>query len=159
MRRQNRDKMNETKVPIFLTFDQLETGYSFWQTSGQLPDELLSAQNKWVQIRGFLYKTELNNHEAWILAAEPNLKSCCVASPGKKGSQMLAIGNLPEEMPSPSTAVAVEGHFHFFGEAQGSFYGLHEVSVQPNASSYGVVTLVLVLLVLLLVPAYRHLKI
>lgn len=38
-----------------------------------------------VQIRGFLYQKE---DGSWILAAEPNLRTCCVGAPGKAKGQI-----------------------------------------------------------------------
>lgn len=54
---------------------------------------------KRVHIRGFLYRTEKGE---WVLAAEPNLKSCCI---GKK-SQVQVIGDFPNSF---KTAVTLEG--------------------------------------------------
>jgi hypothetical protein len=148
--------MNETKPHTYLTFDQLERGYSFWQASGRLPEELLNAQNERVHIRGFLYKTELSHNDAWILAAEPNLKSCCVASPGKKGVQLLATGNLLKQMPLRSTAVGLEGHLQFLGAVEGPFYGLSDASMHVNTPSYALPVLGILMVVLI---AYVKIKV
>lgn len=146
------DKVDEIRVPIFLTFEELDRGYSFWQSSGHLPQELLSMQNQLVQIRGFLYKTELNNRGAWILAAEPNLRSCCVGSSGKRGLQLVVTGDLPRE--GSITAVSLKGHLQFPGEIQGPFYGLSDVSLQSDITSYGTITLLIIFLISVL--AWRY---
>ncbi len=56
-----------------------------------------------VQIRGFLYTADDGQQ---ILAAEPNLKSCCVASEAKIGQQIVVLGELPSHQ---RQAVFVQG--------------------------------------------------
>lgn len=47
--------------------------------------------NTRVQIRGFLYATDEGQ---LVLASEPNLKSCCVASEAKKADQLFISGDI-----------------------------------------------------------------
>lgn len=127
-----------------MTFDQLEGAYSSWQATGQLPHELLDDQDQLVQIRGFLYKTALGSEDAWILAAEPNLKSCCMGSSGKRGLQLIATGDLPES--PPSTAVVLQGHLALSVEVQGPFYALSDASLKPSTYSLGSPAILILLL-------------
>lgn len=58
-----------------------------------------------VTIRGFLYESP----EAYkVLAAEPNLKSCCVGSASKRERQLLVTGDL-ESAGSGGSAVTLKG--------------------------------------------------
>ncbi|MBA3815194.1 MAG: hypothetical protein H0X29_01480 [Parachlamydiaceae bacterium] len=45
--------------------------------AGKLPEALKAYQHQQVSIRGFVYRTKDGKN---VLAAEPDLKSCCVAS-------------------------------------------------------------------------------
>ncbi len=59
-----------------------------------------------VRMRGFWYP---QTAEKGILAAYPDLKSCCLSSPAKRGQQILVkgeVGSLP-----PQKVVTVEGIF------------------------------------------------
>jgi hypothetical protein len=59
-------------------------------SSKQLPDALKKYQHQQVSIRGFVYQTA---DGSLLLAAEPNLKNCCVASQGMITRQVMLIGN------------------------------------------------------------------
>jgi hypothetical protein len=74
------------QIPIELSFSQLP------QLNSTTPESLLSLQNELsafhqqtVKIRGFLY---CNPGGQWILASEPNLKTCCIGSSEKIGQQI-----------------------------------------------------------------------
>lgn len=69
-----------------------------------LQRELSAYDQKRVQIRGFLYRSDEGN---WILSAEPNLMTCCVNKQDKIGRIIFVIGSSLEA--SPSQAVTVEG--------------------------------------------------
>ena len=70
-------------------------------------DSVHEFQNEQVKIRGFLYQKD---DGAWILAAEPNLRSCCVGSAKKRESQVWV--NLKHPPASPSLAAYdIEGTF------------------------------------------------
>lgn len=45
---------------------------------------------KWITIRGFLY---LSPTRGWILSSEPNMKSCCVDTDGKRVKQIIVEGD------------------------------------------------------------------
>lgn len=66
-----------------------------------------SLQGKRVEIRGFLYK---NGRDEWILAAEPNLKTCCMGSKEKRDRQLLIIDQIDDlPTPLPLTAITLQG--------------------------------------------------
>lgn len=136
----------EIKEPASLTFEQLGAGYSSWQTTGQLPQEILKNKNQLVQIRGFLYKTLLSEKEAWILAAEPNLKSCCVGSSGKRGLQLVSTGDFPEN--APSAAIMLQGHLELTAGSQGPFYALSDATIQSASYSLNGVMIIAIFLIL-----------
>lgn len=76
------------------------------ETIASLQTELSAFHQQNVKIRGFLYQ---GDGKQWILAAEPNLKTCCIGVPGKIGKQIvLAKPVLPE---APMHAVTVQGVF------------------------------------------------
>lgn len=57
--------------------------------------DLSDFQNQEVEIRGFVY---LSEKKEWILAEEPNLKSCCVGSESKANKQVMLPG-VKDELP------------------------------------------------------------
>ncbi len=87
--------------PDMLSFQQLMN----------LPEEqaknLAERHPQPVRIRGFLYQAADGR---LILAAEPNLKSCCVAAAAMQQRQILVTGTV--DIPHPNNyAVLLEGHF------------------------------------------------
>ncbi len=54
----------------------------------------LVANGKEVKIRGFLYQ---DANKEWILASEPNLKTCCVGSQTKILQQIRVIGTIADQ--------------------------------------------------------------
>lgn len=77
-----------------LTFDQLGT------------PALSNVENKQVRIRGFLYQ---NAQGEWILASQPNLKSCCVGTPSKFHQQIFISNHLSPA--STAYVSTIEGIF------------------------------------------------
>ncbi|MBA3957370.1 MAG: hypothetical protein H0X51_03100 [Parachlamydiaceae bacterium] len=71
-----------------------------------LQREMIRYHDHEIQIQGFLYQ---NPQEQWILASEPNLKTCCIGSTSKI-SQQLFISN-PLQNPSTTSTNTVQGHF------------------------------------------------
>lgn len=114
-----------------LTFDQLHEGYSSWSLSGTFPETLLAYDDQQVMIRGFLYSA---GDEAWILASEPNLKSCCVGASGKRGLQLAVTGSLPKE--PPATALLVQGTLKVTPGSLKSFYALDQAFIIEEPLSF-----------------------
>lgn len=56
-----------------------------------------------VSMRGFLYQTD----DRWILASEPNLKSCCIGSLHKSSTQIALSGTY--EIALINRAVTIQG--------------------------------------------------
>jgi len=63
------------------------------------------AQDKQIEISGFLYQSP---EHGWVLASEPNLKSCCVGNDKQKNKQLLVEGKM-KGLPSSATAIALRG--------------------------------------------------
>ena len=83
----------------------------------------LSSQHldgKEIAIKGFLYKSL---EDKWILASEPNLKSCCVGSKEKHDKQIYLEGFLSND--PPLHAVMAEGRF----KVRNNVYTLSEVKL------------------------------
>jgi hypothetical protein len=85
----------EEEQPLLLTFFDLDAStYQQNTKTGQL-----------IEIRGFLYEA---NDSTLILAAEPNLKSCCVGSTSKRNRQLLVKSDSLET--SQTNAITLKGH-------------------------------------------------
>lgn len=113
-----------------LTFGILQEGYSSWNLSRTLPETLLAYESQQVTIRGFLYLAD----DAWILASEPNLKSCCVGASNKRGLQLVVQGSLPKE--SATTALLVQGNFKITPGSLQSFYTLEQAFIVEEPLSF-----------------------
>lgn len=83
-------------APIFCV-----TEISFLDLNSKIASEV---DNQEIKIRGFLYQQE---NGLLILAAEPNLKSCCVGNINKKDRQIIVEGSI---VPN-SKAVMLQGLF------------------------------------------------
>jgi hypothetical protein len=127
-----------------LTFDDLSKGYEEWNATGAFTSALGSFDQQQVNIRGFLYPAQ---NEKWILASEPDLKSCCVGSETKIMKQIYVVGNIPKE--TSNFVVALQGQFHINPEknAEGkvvSLYQLTQALIAPEkASEWPFMTLVI----------------
>lgn len=78
--------------PISLSFSELQT--------------IKIENNRYVSLRGFLYKNEQGE---WILASQPNLKSCCLGTSHKAKEQIaVSFESLPS-LPSKGQAITLEG--------------------------------------------------
>lgn len=75
-------------------------------------DETLFSQayalwnNRHVEVRGFLYQMD---NGMWVVAREPNLKTCCFGSPHHLLEQIVVEGEGLH--PSESQVVTIRGHF------------------------------------------------
>lgn len=61
-----------------------------------------------VKIRGFLYSKGKNE---WVLAADPNLKTCCIGSKEKATQQIFLDGKFSEKL--VNQVIEVEGILNF----------------------------------------------
>lgn len=96
-----------TEQLSFLLLNELSSSALAELSSEQLPDVLKKYQHQHISIRGFIYQTPEGKH---ILAAEPNLKSCCVASQEMITRQIQLFGNsIP--FSSDGLAKTLEGQF------------------------------------------------
>ncbi len=69
------------QAPLFLTFDSLD----------QASDQDIPSV---IQIRGFLYQTP---SQLIVLAAHPDLKSCCIGTTSKVSEQIFVRGDISKE--------------------------------------------------------------
>lgn len=69
--------------------------FNFFQLESLSSETQEISFNNRIQIRGFLYQTAEGDV---VLAREPDLKSCCVGSASKRGTQLLVFGDLHEKI-------------------------------------------------------------
>lgn len=96
---------------------------------------LTELEQQTISIRGFLYQTA---EKQWILAADPDLKSCCVGSHDKARRQIYLEDELflPGQ---PAQAITLQGRFHHTDEGP-PYYWLSEVTVVAESTSWGAYT-------------------
>lgn len=99
--------------------------------------------NQQVIVRGFLYQ---NSENKWILAHQPNLKSCCIGKEALMSQQIFVEGSM-----SPTLqAVTLQGRFQVnptFNQ-NGNFkemYFLDQAIVVSSDYSYGIYLLILLM--------------
>lgn len=110
--------------------------------------------NPYIQIRGFLYETQ-DSH--LILAAEPNLKSCCVGNSSKRDKQLLVTGNISKNN-TQATPVTLQGHLVIDNQQAFPFRIENAQIIAETNHSYTTligVTSVLVLICALFVFKYK----
>lgn len=101
------------------------TELSFDDLSDQ--DKIASAIESPVQIRGFLYR----NGNTWILAALPNVRSCCLGTSEQAKKQVLLEGDFPSTL--PQRVVTIEGMLTY----EFPFYRLKQaVLIEPQRTSF-----------------------
>lgn len=84
-------------LPFFICSKEI----AFFQLEGFTPEQGIV-----YEIRGFLYKTE---KQQYILAAEPNLKSCCVGSASKRNKQILVSGTIDPQLFNSDRPITLKG--------------------------------------------------
>lgn len=94
-----------------------------------------------IRIRGFLYRKE----SSFILAGEPNLKTCCVGSAAKRHTQILVFGDISEAL-DHFKPVIVEGHLTFDPHSLFPYRLDKAAIVPPEPYPYGAIALASVLL-------------
>lgn len=107
------------------------------------PNEAKHLDGQVIKIRGFIYETKEGQ---FILAAQPDLKSCCVGAPNKLQEQLLLEGPL-SEIPKQQF-ITLEGVFKI-EEKQGYLYRLEQIKLfHPQTSSFPWISLGLFSLIL-----------
>jgi hypothetical protein len=95
-----------------------------------------------IEIRGFLYQAD---DSRTILAAEPNLKSCCVGSASKRHKQLLVDGNFTTNNAFP---VTLQGNLSVDFTRPFPFKLQNAVLIAEKESSYGILLLAFSLMIL-----------
>jgi hypothetical protein len=113
--------------------------------------------NQIVRLRGFLYPKE---DSKWVLAAQPNLRSCCIGNQANVKEQIRVEGDMPFQAPN------------YVGEGEGLFrikrlpnqdplihsYALEQARlISPQSISFKEIGLVFFLFLLMAI-AYRYRK-
>lgn len=112
---------------IFFFIVALFVHFSLFSTEMYTFQQLPAESGKEIEIRGFLYP---NSEGKWILASEPNLRTCCVGNPDK-AAQQIQIENLAIT-DSPSQAVLVRGVFL----NEGKYYKMDKAEIIPHETEW-----------------------
>lgn len=98
---------NSTSLLTFQRLTEFPASAIYDLSSENIPQELKEFHHQQIRIRGFLYTTKEGRT---ILAAEPNLRTCCVGSANAISRQIFIQGN---SLPSKEfgEAVLLEGKF------------------------------------------------
>lgn len=132
------------QAPLFLTFDSLEQA------------SLKQGEKRVIQIRGFLYQTP---NQSLVLAAHPDLKSCCIGTSSKIVEQIFVKGEISKEALT-HRAVTVQGVlkkeplFDARGEPV-QLYVLEEATLL-SSKSFPLWTVAIVVLILAFLAWLRH---
>lgn len=85
--------------------------------------------NQPVEIRGFLYQQP---NEQWILASQPNLKSCCLDNEKVVGTRLnVSWRSMPQ---ASSLAVLLSGDLHIDSQDSKKAYQLENAEILPQAN-------------------------
>lgn len=84
----------------------LASAISFQDLAQESPDQYIGKQ---IEIRGFPYQSESGD---WILAGEPQLKSCCVGSP-QNAKKQIWLDHLESKLPLYQ-AISVSGELSYY---------------------------------------------
>jgi hypothetical protein len=108
--------------PKPLSFQQLHGLNSYLPKEASvtlLQREMAAVHQKTICIRGFLYQTDAGR---WLLAATPNMKSCCVGSSDKITQQIFLSAPFTAPAKAAIEAVSVQGTFSIepLWDAQGN---------------------------------------
>lgn len=118
--------------PISISFQQLIL------SSDSLPEKL---DQKEIIIRGFLYKTQ----EQLILAAEPNLKSCCLTNPAVVKTKLIVIG-IPFETANEISAVTLKGIFKI--NSQGHYALENTIIVENSINPIHLISIIIIIILI-----------
>lgn len=91
-----------------------------------------------IEIRGFLYRSADSKK---VLAAEPNLKSCCIGSTSKRHRQLLLEGNI-DDMPDQYKPVTLQGNLFINLDDPFPFRLMNVKIATEERLSYGILLLI-----------------
>lgn len=115
-------------MPLVVYSTETPKSISFFELESMLD----SSQKAEIQIRGFLYKT-LNGQ--LILAAEPDLKSCCVGNASKRNRQLLVFGNI-DPMNLQSSAVLLKGELNIDPRRQFPAHLERAIAIEEESNKF-----------------------
>ncbi len=128
--------------PHKLSFDDLSQLDQQWESTSVIPLQLKSLEGHSIEIWGFLYQQA---NEQWILAAMPNLKSCCLDNNKITGIR-LNVNWLSIPQPS-SLAVLVKGKLDIDRqELSRRLYRLENAEILPQVNISWLYAILLALL-------------
>ncbi|CUI17819.1 Conserved putative membrane protein [Candidatus Protochlamydia naegleriophila] len=131
-------------APLFLTFDSLE--------QSSLEQEFPRV----IHMRGFLYQTP---SQSLVLAAQPDLKSCCIGTSSKVSEQIFVKGEIAKEALT-HRAVTVQGVLKRepLFDARGELVQLYvlEQAILLSSKPFPLWTIVGVVLILALLGWLRY---
>ena len=116
-------------ILLFLTI--LASSNLFGSSPMSTWEDFTSEEGNQIVIRGFLYPRD---NKDWVLAKEPNLKSCCVGSPNKAKSQIVLMGDFPDQ--ASLKTVIVSGILHKREVEGKEIYTLSEPQIIKHSSNY-----------------------
>jgi hypothetical protein len=119
---------------------------------GNNDENILNGQT--IEIRGFLYETADSN---LILAAEPDLKSCCIGSTSKRHKQLLISGNIQPEM-SRGSPITLQGNLYMDFKGTFPFKLQNAIPVAETTKSYSTFLIAISTLALISVAAFFKMK-
>lgn len=119
-------------------------------TLDRLASDGPALEHQQVHVRGFLYRLD---DDTWILASQPNLKSCCVSK--QPLDQRLHVrGKLEKE--HPQKVVELEGTLKIASLEQSFHLENASLITTPEASTLPWVTLTVVLIACAFGAGYRY---
>ena len=119
----------------------------FQELIKQDESRIYELNGKEITIRGFLYRTD----DSWILAAQPNLRSCCVGQGAAAKNQISVVG-FTSDIDNRVSAVELKGTFKI--DDRGRYLLENGSIVQDENHQYRNVLFLILGLGLLIATAY-----
>lgn len=125
--------------PIPVSFQMLKDLDSSKMDTASLVDQEIT-------IRGFLYQ---DVNQKWILASEPNLKTCCVGSEKKVKQQIVLSGTFAKQLLGQAVTLngifTIEPQYTNEGSLTGLYYLKNAIIEKNETKSWPLLTLTVVL--------------